>query len=385
MLTQKFSQEPEKGAENVKVEKATSREGLKASYDATPKTESPEDGKENSGSSSTVIYCTCRRATLCNKCGVPMSSKYATKKAIASLIEDERPPLASVFGNGPLLLSNIPNSSLAENAGVVLGIDEAGRGCVLGPMVYGCAYWSINIDVPKGFRDSKQMKLVERERLFEELKEHPGIGYAFRSILPSEISRNMLRNPTDVYNLNEMSHDAAIVLIRKIVDKGGVRVKKAYIDTVGNPQYYQRKLEREFPSIDFVVESKADANYAPCSAASVVAKVLRDRILERWKYSESSDISHDFGSGYPSDPKCKKWMEHLPDPVFGYPDIMRFSWAPSKHQLNKIGVPVVFRADLDDDEEFNQKKGMTQFLQKKRKRLGYFEKRNIGVKKFLVE
>jgi len=78
-------------------------------------------------------------------------------------------------------------------------------------------------------------------------------------------------------------------------------------------------------------------------------------------------------------------MEQLPDPVFGYPDIMRFSWAPSKKQLNENGVPVVFHADLDDEGEFDQKKGLSQFLQKKRKRLGYFEKRNIGVKKFLME
>jgi len=206
-------------------------------------------------------------------------------------------------------------------------------------MVYGCAYWSLKVDdsIPKGFRDSKQMKAEERDRLFEKLKDHPEIGYAFRSILPYEISRNMLRKSTDVYNLNEMSHDAAITLIRKIVDKGNVRVKKAFIDTVGNPQSYQRKLEREFPNIEFVVESKADANYAPCSAASVVAKVVRDRMLENWNYSESSDMTHDFGSGYPSDPKCKSWMEKLSDPVFGYPDIMRFSWAPSKQQLSKMG------------------------------------------------
>jgi len=376
-------QVPEKETENRKEEKC-----FQTNSSAAAKSKSPEDGKENNDSlSSTAIYCTCRHATLCDKCGIPMSSKYATKKAIAALIEDERPTLLSVFGNGPLLLSNIPKSSMTENSEVALGIDEAGRGCVLGPMVYGCAYWSMNVQdsIPKGFRDSKQMKEEERNRLFEELKEHPEIGYALRSILPSEISRNMLRKPIDVYNLNQMSHDATIILIRKIVDKGDVKVKKAYIDTVGNPQYYQRKLEREFPSIDFVVESKADANYAPCSAASVVAKVMRDRMLESWKYSESSDISHDFGSGYPSDPKCKSWMEQLSDPVFGYPDIVRFSWAPSKQQLNRNGVSVVFRADLDDDGEFDQKKGLTQFLANKRKRLGYFEKRNIGVKKFLID
>jgi len=89
-------------------------------------------------------------------------------------------------------------------------------------------------------------------------------------------------------------------------------------------------------------------------------------------------------TGYPSDPKCKNWMETLHDPVFGYSDILRFSWAPSKQRLQEKGVPVVFRADLDDDDAIEQQKGMTQFLQNKRKRLGYFEKRNIRVKNSLV-
>ena len=89
--------------------------------------------------------------------------------------------------------------------------------------------------------------------------------------------------------------------------------------------------------------------------------------------------------GYPSDPRCKSWMEQLTDPVFGYPDIMRFSWAPSKQQLSESAVPVEFFADLDDEGEFDQKKGMSQFLTKKRKRLAYFEKRNIQVKKSLLE
>jgi hypothetical protein len=80
-------------------------------------------------------------------------------------------------------------------------------------------------------------------------------------------------------------------------------------------------------------------------------------------------------------------MQQLADPVFGYPDIMRFSWAPSKQQLNENGVPVTFHADLDDEEEFDQQKGMANFLKgkRKRKRLGYFEKRKIGVKNFILE
>jgi len=87
--------------------------------------------------------------------------------------------------------------------------------------------------------------------------------------------------------------------------------------------------------------------------------------------------------GYPSDPKCKLWMNKLHDPVFGYNDFLRFSWATTKQRLKENGVPVIFRADLDDDDELEQQKGMQHFLQKKRKRLGYFEKRNIRVKNSL--
>lgn len=225
-----------------------------------------------------------------------MKDRDETKAVVAALQVADRPPVANVHGNGPLLVSNIPASCQPMEDGgdknrsvttphVVLGIDEAGRGSVLGPMVYGAAYWSTSAEakIPRGFRDSKTLKEEDRFRLFDELLRHEDIGFAVRSILPSEISRNMLR--TEAYNLNEMSHDAAIILIRKIVD-GGVHVRTAYIDTVGNPDHYKRKLQREFPGIDFVVESKADAKYSPCSAASVGESYL----VTLWKAVINQDF-----------------------------------------------------------------------------------------------
>ena len=318
-----------------------------------------------------------------------MASKEETKAVISVLDTDERPARSNVSGNGPLLLSNIPKSAQASDE-VHLGIDEAGRGSVLGPMVYGAAYWSTSVKegIPKGFHDSKQLSEETRARLFEELLNHQDIGFCMRSLLPSEISRNMLRPAP--YNLNEMSHDSAIIMIRKILD-AGVNVKTCYIDTVGNPFSYKRKLEREFPGLEFIVESKADANYAPCSAASVVAKVMRDKFLDGWKFSEkllAGEISRDFGSGYPSDPKCKDWMSKLQDPLFGYSDFVRFSWAPTKNKLLEEGgeaIGVTFKADLEDDDDvLQQQKGMASFLEgggggKKRKRQGYFERRNLKV------
>ena len=87
----------------------------------------------------------------------------------------------------------------------------------------------------------------------------------------SEISRNMMRKTP--YNLNAMSHDCAIKMIWAVLH-AGVTIDTCYVDTVDMPDAYRQKLERVFEgyNINFVVEKKADAKYAPCSAASVVAK-----------------------------------------------------------------------------------------------------------------
>jgi len=96
--------------------------------------------------------------------------------------------------------------------------------------------------------------------------------------------------------------------------------ERVFIDTVGTPESYQAKLERIFEGngIQFIVEKKADSKYASCSAASICAKVLRDELTTNWKWSEPhyEPASNEkdqkvigFGSGYPSDPQCKKWMD----------------------------------------------------------------------------
>jgi ribonuclease H len=211
------------------------------------------------------VYCYCLHASVCNKCGKPRSDRSATRDAIQHILKDPRPARANVFGHGPLLVSDPPKS--AQSSSIVLGIDEAGRGSVLGPMVYGLAYWAADaVDrIPKSFNDSKQLSEDTREKLWKEILQHEDIGFALKALLPNEISRNMLRvNP---YNLNEQSHDTAMTLIRKVM--GHHTIQTCFIDTVGNAGAYQRKLERAFPNIEFVVESKADAKYASCSAASV--------------------------------------------------------------------------------------------------------------------
>mmetsp|Transcript_4176 Transcript_4176/g.6330 ORF Transcript_4176/g.6330 Transcript_4176/m.6330 type:complete len:369 (+) Transcript_4176:121-1227(+) len=331
----------------------------------------------------------------------PQQNREDTVTTLQGLCDSERPSPSDVYGRGPMLVSDIPSS--ARKGAVILGIDEAGRGPVLGPMTYAAAYWNAeeSRNIPKGFNDSKQLNEKTRESLLQQTLDTPDIGFVLRVLHASEISRNMLRS--DPYNLNAMSHDAAIEMIRAVLD-AGVKIDTAYIDTVGMPDAYRSRLDREFNGhgIRFVVEKKADAKYAPCSAASVVAKVSRDKMVESWKWSESGFEPNgglDFGSGYPSDPKCKKWLDqNLLDPVFCFPDLVRFSWGPAKNAAKDKGVLVEWEADEDDEDiqdsdgVARQQLSMSSFViggknkeakkenlrVMKKRRTGYFEK--IGLR-----
>ena len=114
--------------------------------------------------------------------------------ALSSIYEGYRPSISNVHGQGPMLISDIPPSCIDtsdESNGVILGIDEAGRGPVLGPMTYGCCFWhpSKESSIPKGFNDSKQLSAETREKLFSQIQKSPDIGFVLRVLNASEISR----------------------------------------------------------------------------------------------------------------------------------------------------------------------------------------------------
>ena len=199
----------------------------------------------------------------------PQANREDTARVMNMLIYNGRPAASDVFGSGPMLVSDIPEN--AKTHSVCLGIDEAGRGPVLGPMTYGAAFWAPCDEdaIPRGFHDSKVLTPDVRSSLFEKALATPQVGFVLRVLHASEISRNMLRKG-EPYNLNAMSHDAAIQMIRAVVS-AGVKIDTCYVDTVGNANHYQAHLEQVFAGkgIKFVVEKKADSKYSTCSAASI--------------------------------------------------------------------------------------------------------------------
>lgn len=68
---------------------------------------------------------------------------------------------------------------------------------------------------------------------------------------------------------------------------------------MGPEAKYKDKLSQRFPTIKFTVAQKADSKYSVVSAASICAKVIRDRIIANWKFLEDVKNPEDYGSGYP--------------------------------------------------------------------------------------
>ena len=241
-----------------------------------------------------------------------------------------------------------------EKDNIILGIDEAGRGPVMGPMVYACAYWKeeYDEDIRKKFKfnDSKQLKPEDREKMFEQIKSHPNIIGFELIMLPSDyISKEMLKRQK--VSLNQISQDSAKKLIKTVRDKK-VNIRKIFVDTVGPADSYRILLENYVnnKSIQIKVEAKADAKYECVSAASIVAKVTRDREIEIIE-----KIDKDCGSGYPSDPKTKEWLKDNYDNVFGYGREVRFSWKTVANMFKENNNKCEWE-DYDSEEEIEKNK-----------------------------
>ncbi|KAF3783752.1 Ribonuclease H2 subunit A [Nymphaea thermarum] len=242
----------------------------------------------------------------------------------------------------------------------IMGIDEAGRGPVLGPMVYGCLYCPLSYKdtlSSLNFADSKTLKEEKREELFENLKTDDSIGWAVDVIDPRVLSAKMLRKIK--INLNEISHESAMGLVSRVLNLG-ILLTEVYVDTVGDAEKYKIKLSEKFPGIKFVVAKKADSLYPVVSGASIVAKVTRDRALREWVLDETAEnINRNFGSGYPADPETKAWLNCHKHSVFGFPSLVRFSWGTCTHHCKDI-VQVIWESDAQEEDECANSNGKRQ-------------------------
>ncbi len=188
----------------------------------------------------------------------------------------------------------------------ILGIDEAGRGPLIGPMVMAGVVATLeqekrlkNIQV----RDSKMIAPAVREEMFDRIKSIV-TDYEIIVISSEEIDK-ALDSPDMNLNLLEALHSAMITT--KLCKRQ--KCDTLILDCPSNNtrKYIQqfRHFLKEDIAIKIIAEHKADVHYVPVSAASILAKVTRDRAIEDLK----KKYKVDFGSGYPSDPRTVSFLQ----------------------------------------------------------------------------
>ncbi len=277
-----------------------------------------------------------------------------------------------------------------ESPEYILGIDEAGRGPVLGPMVYACAIWQKDkeeeIIKNYNFNDSKKLTDKIRRVQFEKMKTDPNIKYYVKICHPVDISGQMLRRDENIINLNEQAYIAAVSLINDAL-KDELNITNVIADAVGPEMTYIRAMTEKCikkSGIEFKAEKKADANHKVVSAASIVAKVTRDLIIEEWKFIENNkdiEFSTELGSGYPADPNTKLWLENNFNEIFGFPSIVRFSWQTAKEYIYNKAFKTTYQDYEDIPDGDKRQKFNEHLIYKKVKKIpkDYLKKKDINM------
>lgn len=182
--------------------------------------------------------------------------------------------------------------------GLLCGVDEAGRGCVVGPLVI-AAVAAERDELPLlkalGVADSKTLSPRRREEIFEKLRTSFRVGYMV--VTPRRISSCLRVNGGD--GLNELEYGVMAELVQSF------RPRILFVDSPDRDvrRARRRLLEKLEMEMDVRCMVKGDRRHVLVAAASIVAKVVRDRRVEMLRRRLG-----DFGSGYPSDPKTRKWL-----------------------------------------------------------------------------
>ena len=207
---------------------------------------------------------------------------------------------------------------------MIIGIDEAGRGCIIGPMVI-CAAAINPMEEYKlkamGVKDSKKLSPAQRENLYGKVGRL--CKYTTVKVTAQELNVMM-----DHHNLNEIE----AIKIAQAIDQLAIRDATVYVDSPDNvPAKFARRIEKYVKTrVRIVSANRADDTYVIVGAASIIAKVTRDREIERIR----KETGIEFNSGYTSDKITQKYISQRKD----YPALepyLRTKWSTLRTEKQK--------------------------------------------------
>jgi ribonuclease HII len=208
---------------------------------------------------------------------------------------------------------------------VTAGIDEAGKGPVLGPMcVAGILLDDKKIDKLSriGVKDSKQLAPKKRETLSVDIKKLADRYYIL------EVSPNQIDELRKVMTMNEIMVNCYVKVLEEL------RPDHAFVDAADvKAERFGENIKKKYSGkIEITSEHNADEKYPIVSAASILAKVKRDALIKELEEMVGIEI----GSGYPSDPKTTQFLEKWTREHGKLPEFARSSWETSKRLIKNL-------------------------------------------------
>jgi len=199
---------------------------------------------------------------------------------------------------------------------LVLGIDEAGRGSVVGPLViagYLINENQLNKLKELGVKDSKLLTASERTELLKDIKK-TAIATKVIKVDPKEIDISLSK-----MSLNDLEAIKMCEIINAFPEVNKVIIDCPDANVLKFKGFIYNYIKNKTLHENIIAEHKADLNYVVVGAASIFAKVHRDSEIDRLK----AELKHNIGSGYPSDPLTKQFLDDQWDQ---HDNVFRQSW-----------------------------------------------------------
>ncbi|UCB59510.1 MAG: ribonuclease HII [Thermoplasmatales archaeon] len=207
---------------------------------------------------------------------------------------------------------------------MITGVDEAGRGPVIGPLVIaGVTFKDENPLIELNVRDSKKIFPNRRKFLAEKIKQI-ALNYEILIIKAKEID-----DMRKVMTLNEIEVNAFTKVIKKL------KPELCYVDSadVNENRFKQDILSQLTFKTEIISKHKADDLYPIVGAASIIAKTKRDEEVNIIEEELKEKLNIPLGSGYPADPITQKFLQTWLVKYKKLPPYIRKSWKTSQNLL----------------------------------------------------
>ncbi len=209
------------------------------------------------------------------------------------------------------------------------GIDEAGRGPVLGPLVVaGVAVDDLAMLDGLGIKDSKRLSPAQRSRLARLIRDLPGVRVALRHASPDELDRQ---------RKDRSLNDIEVAMFRDVAAELGPT--HLWLDAADVDAERFGRAVGEGLSAAVVSQHKADDHHTVVAAASIIAKVERDAAMAELARRLERASGFAIGSGYPSDPTTTRFLQAFVAENGCLPEGARASWATSRRLMAALQTP----------------------------------------------